>query len=161
MYKIDNDVDDDQRKGQQKVNRRGERVRLGLLCLLLLIMLGILAFATVNTIRATQTLQKQIKAVKTGDVSAIHPWMTIHVIAHIYNVPEDYLYSSLNLQDTPTLHHATLYEIAGRKKQPVNQIIHTLQQAIASYRRTHPRSPTPTPTPRARRVPPAPGRIQI
>ena len=137
---------------------RSERVRLGLLCLLLLVMLGVLVFAAVNTIQAARMFQQQYKAVKAGDVSAIHPWMTIHVIAHIYNVPEDYLYSSLTLRDSPTLHHATLYEIAGRKRQPVNQVIHTLQQAIATYRRVHPRSPTPAPTPRARHAPPTAGR---
>lgn len=140
------------------MNTRSERARLGLLCLLLLIMLGVLVFAAVNTIQATQTFQKQYKAVKSGDVSAIHPWMTIHVISHIYNVPEDYLYSSLKLEDSPTLHHATLYEIAGRKRQPVNQVIHTLQRAIATYRTVHPRGPTPTPTPRARHAPPTVGR---
>jgi len=140
------------------MNMRSERARLGLLCLLLLIMLGVLVFAAVNTIQATQTFQKQYKAVKSGDVSAIHPWMTIHVISHIYNVPEAYLYSSLKLEDSPTLHHATLYEIAGRKKQPVDQVIHTLQQAIAAYRRVHPRGPTATPTPRARHTRPTAGR---
>ena len=135
-----------------------ERARLALLCLLLLIMLGILAFAAVNTIQATQTFQKQYKAVKARDVSAIHPWMTIHVISHIYDVPENYLYSSLNLKNSSTLDHATLYEIASRKRQPVNQVIHTLQQAISTYRRIHPHSPTPTPTPKARRPLPTPGR---
>jgi len=141
------------------VNTRSERTRLGLLCLLLLVMLGVLVFAAVNTIQAARMFQQQYKAVKAGDVSAIHPWMTIHVIANIYHVPEDYLYSSLTLKDSPALHHATLYEIAGRKRQPVNQIIHTLQQAISTYRRTHPRGPTPTPTPRARQASPAPGRV--
>lgn len=140
------------------VNMRSERARLGLLCLLLLVMLGLLVFAAVNTIQAARTFQQQYKAVKAGDVSAIHPWMTIHVIANIYHVPEDYLYSSLTLKDSPTLHHATLYEIAGRKRQPVNQVIHTLQQAISTYRRVHPRRPTSTPTPRVRHTPPTAGR---
>lgn len=140
------------------VNMRAERTRLALLCLLLLLMLGVLAFAVVNTIEAAQTFQKQYKAAKSGDVSAIHPWMTIRVVSHIYHVPEDYLYTSLKLKDSPALYHTTLYEIAGKKRQPVNQVIHTLQQAIATYRHEHPRSPTPTPTPRARQAAPGPGR---
>lgn len=140
------------------VNTRAERIRLALLCLLLLLMLGVLAFAAVNTIEATQTFQKQYKAAKSGDVSAIHPWMTIRVVAHIYHIPEDYLYSSLKLKDSPALSHTTLYEIAGKKRQPVRQVIYTLQQAIAIYRRTHPRTSTPTPTPRARDAAPRSGR---
>lgn len=140
------------------VNTRAERIRLALLCLLLLLMLGVLAFAAVNTIEAARTFQKEYKAAKSGDVSAIHPWMTIRVVAHIYRVPEDYLYSSLKLKDSPTLSHTTLYEIAGKKHQPVSLVIHTLQQAIATYRQAHPHISTPTPTPRARDATPRSGR---
>jgi hypothetical protein len=130
-----------------------ERARLALLCLLLLIMLGVLVFAAVNTVQAVKNFQHQYIAVKSQDVSAIHPWMTIHVVSHIYHVPEDYLYRTLNLPDTPATRHMTLDTIAHHKKQTTNQVIHTLQQAIVKYRKEH---HIATPTPRPGMSPPSP-----
>lgn len=135
----------DDRKGRRMAHMN-ERARLALLCLLLLIMLGVLIFATVNTVQAVKNFQHQYSAVKSQDVSAIHPWMTIHVVSHIYHVPETYLYSTLSLPNTPTTRHMTLDAIAHHKKQTTSQVIHTLQQAIVNYRKTH-HLPTPTPGP--------------
>lgn len=126
--------------------RYRERIKLALLGVLLLIMLGVLGFAATNTIQAAQNFQREYKAVKTKNVSAIHPWMTIRVISNIYQVPEDYLCQSLNLQNPKTYHRMTLYTIASRKKQPVTQVIRTLQHAILSYHKAH---PTPMPTPKS------------
>lgn len=112
---------------------QSERIRLTILGFLLLLMLGFLAFTTINTVQAAHNFQQQYNAVKTGDVKAIRPWMTVHVISHTYHVPEDYLGHSLN-EDNPTLlHHATLYDIAHRQKQPVAKITHTIQHAILVY----------------------------
>ncbi len=125
-----------------------ERTKLSFLCLLLLLMLGILAFTSVSTIQAVKTFQHQATAVNRGDVSTIHSWMTIHVVSHVYNVPEDYLYASLQINvPHKMLRHTTLYQLASRKHQTVNQVIYTLQHAIVVYRYTHPRPATPTPTP--------------
>ena len=136
-----------------------ERARLGLLCLLLLLVLGFLAFSTINTIQAARSFQQQYSAVKTGDVRAIHPWMTIHAVSHIYHVPEDYLYRSLNLSNPASLRHLTLSDIAKRKHQPVDQIIRSIQRAILAYRKTHPHFLMPAPTQHTRMKPtPAPGR---
>ncbi|HLL77939.1 MAG TPA: hypothetical protein VKT25_00455 [Ktedonobacteraceae bacterium] len=123
-----------------------DRVSLGLLCLLLLCILGFLFYSVMNTYQAVEHFQQQVHAVKSQDVSAVRPWMTIHVISHIYHVPEDYLCRSLHVQTTETYRHVTLYDLAGRKKQPVDQVVHTLQHAIQSYRKAHPDLYTPTPT---------------
>jgi hypothetical protein len=140
-----------------------ERVKFGILCVLLLLALVCVAFTAANTVQAMRNLQRQYSGVKTGDVSTVRPWMTIHAISHVYNVPEDYLYRSLDIASTDAFHHATLYEIASRKRRTVEQIIRTLQQAISTYRKVHPpHIATPTPTPRSpkHRLSPTPGRTK-
>lgn len=120
-----------------------ERTKLGLLCFLLLLALGIAALMIANAFQAVHTFQQQSSAAKAGDVSTIRPWMTIHVISHVYHVPEDYLDQSLSIARTDPLHHATLYEIAAHKRRPVQQVIHVLQQVILTYRQEHPHSSAP------------------
>jgi hypothetical protein len=122
-----------------------ERAKLGLLCLLLLLILGCLAFTTVDTFQAVRNFQQQYSAVKAGDVSTVHPWMTVHAVSHIYQVPENYLYRSLQIGSPGLFRHATLYEIANRKRQPVDQVIRTVQHAILAYRKEHPHFLTPSP----------------
>lgn len=122
---------------------RSERVKLGLLCILLFLMIGILAFTAMNTVQAVKNLQKQYSGVKSGDVSTIHPWMTIRVVSHIYNVPEDYLYHSLQIGYPNVYRHTTLYELASHKRLSVNQVIYTIQHAILAYRKAHPKPLTP------------------
>jgi hypothetical protein len=139
-----------------------ERTRLGLLCFLLLLVLGLLAFAAVNTRQAARSFQQQYSAIKAGDVHAIRPWMTIHMVSHIYYVPEDYLCHSLNMNNPAPLRHVTLNDIAKRKRQPVDQVIHSIQHAILVYRKTHPHYLTPIPTEHNHLKPlsPAPGRTK-
>jgi hypothetical protein len=134
------------RKGYEQLKESKDRISLGLLCLLLLCILGFLFYSALNTYQAVEHFQQQVHAVKSQDVSAVRPWMTIQVISHIYHVPEDYLCQSLHVETTETYRHVTLYDLAGRKKQPVDQVVHTLQHAIQSYRKTHPHLYTPTPT---------------
>jgi hypothetical protein len=124
-----------------------ERTKLGLLSFLLLLMLGILGLTAVNTIQAVRSFQQQNSALEAGDVSTVDAWMTIHVISHIYHVPEDYLYRTLDIGSPGMLRHSTLDEIAHRKRQPVDQVIRTVQHAILAYRKEHPHLLTPTPTP--------------
>ena len=125
------------RKEQYNLDMLSERAKLRLLLLLLLLMLGCLAFTTANTLQAAQNFQSQYSAVKTEDVNAIHPWMSIHVISHLYHVPEDYLYSSLNISNPGTFHHATLYDLATHSRQSPDQVIRTLRYAILKYRKEH------------------------
>jgi hypothetical protein len=123
---------------------RNERITLALLCLLLFLMIGILAFTAMNTVQAVHNLQEQYSDVKSGDVSTVHPWMTIHVVSHIYNVPEDYLYHSLQIAYPNQYRHTTLYDLASHKRQSVNQVISVIQHAILTYRKEHPKTLTPT-----------------
>ena len=139
-----------------------ERVKLGLLWLLLLLMLGVLTFTAADAFQAVRSFQKQYSAVKTGDVSTVHPWMTVHVISHVYHVPEDYLCGSLQIGTPGSVRHVTLYEIANRKRQPVDQVIRTIQHAIVVYRKEHPHFLTPTPSLHidVRSLSPPPGRVE-
>src|SRR5437868_15421383 len=145
---------------KEKLYTLSERAKLSFLGLLLLLMLGTMAFTAVNTFHAVRSFQQQYKAVSTEDVRAIHPWMTIHVISDIYHVPEDDLYSSLNIGSPKVLRHATLYDIANRKRQPVDQVIHTVQHAILAYRKKHPQMLKPTPQHNMRPAAPTPGRTK-
>jgi hypothetical protein len=114
-----------------------ERTKVGILCVLLLLVLAFAAFAAANALQSVRNLQQQYREVKAGDVSTIRPWMTIYAISHIYHVPEDYLYLSLETSSTISPYHTALYQIANRKRQPVDQIIHTVQRAILAYRKNH------------------------
>ena len=116
-----------------------ERAKLSLLSFLLLLILGLLAFTAVRTFQAVHNFQYQYSAVKAGDVSTIRPWMTIHVISHVCHVPENYLYHSLTVDNSAQFRHATLYDIANNKRQPVDQVIRTAQHAILAYRKHYPR----------------------
>jgi len=133
-----------------------------MLCFLLLLVLGLLAFAAINTARAARSFQQHYSAIKAGDVQAIRPWMTIHMVSHIYYVPEDYLCHSLNMSNSAPLRHLTLSELAKRKRQPVDQVIHSLQHAILAYRKTHPHFQIPVPAAHShlKRLSPTPWRTK-
>lgn len=114
-----------------------ERARLNFLTVLLLLALGIVILAIANTLQAVNDFQRESTATKAGDVTTIRPWMTIHVISHVYHVPEDYLDNALQMTKADPLHHATLYEIATHKRQPLDRLIRKLQHVILSYRQEH------------------------
>jgi len=115
----------------------GERIKLGLLSLLLLLMLGFVCFAAVSTYEAVRNFQQQNNALEAGDVSTVRAWMTIHIVAHLYHVPEDYLSHALAVGNPEQIRHFTLNQIASKKKQPVSRLIQTVQHAILNYRKTH------------------------
>jgi hypothetical protein len=139
------------RKSQWVLNKLSERAKLGLLCFLLILAMGFLVLTAVNTVQAVRSFQQQDSALEAGDVKTVHAWMTVHVISHIYNVPEVYLEHSLQINNSPDLiRHATLNQLASRKRQPVSQVIRTVQTAILVYRKQHPHPTTPTTTPTPR-----------
>jgi hypothetical protein len=146
------------RKDRQELYKLSESARFGFLCLLLLLMLVAVAFTASDTIQAMQSLQKQSSAVKAGEVTAIRPWMTVRVVAHLYHVPEDYLYHSLHVDNGPAVRRETLYGIASHERKPVSQIIRTLQYAVLTYRKTHPANLTPAAQPSMKHPSPTPGR---
>jgi hypothetical protein len=137
-----------------------ERVKLGMLCVLLLLALGCVAFTAVNTVQAMRNLQRQYSGVRVGDVSTIRPWMTIRAVSHVYHVPEDYLYRSLDIANTNSSHHATLYEIASRKRWSVEQTLRAIQHAIVAYRKGHPPLAPPTPRSPKQHLSPTPRRTK-
>ncbi len=143
------DMYDNKRTDQWQLPMLSERTRLALLSFLQILVLGTLIFTLVNTVQALRSFQQQYHAVKTGDVSAVSPWMTVHVVSQVYSVPESYLCDSLQVGNAHQLRHVTIYEIAKRKRQPVKQVITTIQHAILVYRKRHPGSATPTPIPRS------------
>jgi hypothetical protein len=121
-----------------------ERIKLSVLSALLLLALVFSAFTIANTLHAVQNLQQRNHDVKVGNVNTIRPWMTVPAISRIYHVPEDYVYRSLEITNPVSYNHMTLYDIAHRKKQPVDNVIHTLQHAILIYRQQHPGITTPS-----------------
>ena len=115
-----------------------ERIKLSALSALLLLALVFSVLSTANTIQAVRNLQLQNHNVKAGKVKTIRAWMTVPAISRIYHVPENYVYRSLEISSPVSYHHVTLHEIATRKHQPVDQVLHTLQHAILIYRQQHP-----------------------
>ena len=115
----------------------GERIKLGLLSLLLLLVLGFVCLTAVSTCEAVRNFQQRNNALEAGDVSTVRAWMTIHVVARLYHVPEDYLSRTLAVGNPEQIRHFTLNQIASTRKQPVSKLIQTVQHAILNYRKTH------------------------
>lgn len=113
------------------------RVKFFLLDILLCLTLGAAVVAAIATFQAFHYFQQQQALTVASDVRTIRPWMTVPYIAHVYHVPEDYLYQSLQIRDAQLARHVTLHALASRSKHPVNEVIHTVQNAIQVYRRQH------------------------
>jgi len=137
------------RGGLDTLRSLNRSTRIALLCLLLTLTLGLLAFTAVQTVQQIRSFQQHSRAVRAGDVHTVRPWMTVHTVSHIYHVPENYLYQELNIHDISSMRHATLDTIAKTRHKPVNNVIQDVQHAILKYRKTHPHAtiaPQRTPT---------------
>lgn len=99
--------------------------------------MGSTVLAAENTLGAYRSFVQMHELAGEGDVRTIHPWMTIPYIAHVYHVPEGYLYGTLRLTDTRPPRHTTLRALASRYQRPVDVFIHTIQMAILAYRKQH------------------------
>ncbi|MGO8951225.1 MAG: hypothetical protein ACLQUY_26935 [Ktedonobacterales bacterium] len=110
------------------------RAKIILLSVLVGIALVATVFAAVTTCQAYGSLHHDALLVQAADVPAIRSWMTLHYIARIYHVPQDYLYQRLGVSNMPSLRHATLYDLAGSEHRPVQQVISSVQRAVDSYR---------------------------
>ena len=128
------------------------RIRFTLTLILLLLALFFAVFAARSTVETWRNFRQQNTLTKAGDVRTVRPWMTIPFIAHIYHVPEHYLYSQLKLPDSPSLHRTPLHSLATRYNRPINHLVGEIQGAITNYRKQHPGRPTATP-PGPRRTP--------
>jgi hypothetical protein len=91
-----------------------------------------------QTVQAIQRFQMARTLASTGDVSTIRPWMTIPDISHLYHVPENYLYESLNITNPQPAHRTSLRSLAVRYNRSLNGIISNIQTAIKTYRKQHP-----------------------
>jgi hypothetical protein len=112
----------------------------------------------VTTLKAIQQFRQQHALTASGDVSTIRPWMTVPFIAHVYHVPENYLYQSLRISNPQPVRQATLRVLADRSNRPVNDVIHDLQKAILIYRKQHSWSGPSMHTGQLNGAPRAPGR---
>ena len=133
-------------------------IRFVILAMLLCLSTGAAVFAAKTTYQAIQQFKRQQALAQSGDVSTIRPWMTVHFIAQTYRVPENYLYQALHITNPQPVRHATLRVLADHYNRPVNDVIHTIQTAILSYRKQHPRSGIPLHTGQLNGAPRAPGR---
>ncbi|HEY0755648.1 MAG TPA: hypothetical protein VGD98_16945 [Ktedonobacteraceae bacterium] len=126
-----------------------ERVKLIFLYVLWLLALAIVALSAANALQTVKDFQQENTATKAGDVNTIRPWMTIHVISHVYHVPEDYLNNSLHIvmQSSDRAHGATLYQLASRQHMSLDRFVETVKQVIRAYRKEHISSSLSSPPP--------------
>ena len=134
------------------------RLRFVILGVLLCLSTGTAVFAAKTTYQAIQQFKQEQALAQSGNVSTIRPWMTVHFIAKAYHVPENYLYQALHISNPQPVRHATLRVLADRYNRPVNDVIHSIQTAILSYREQHTRSGMPLHSGQLNGAPRAPGR---
>ena len=67
-----------------------------------------------------------------NDVSAIAPWMTFDFINHVFNLPPEYLKTTLSITDAryPTL---TISHYATESKITTNQLTAQVQNIVKNY----------------------------
>jgi hypothetical protein len=118
------------------------RVRLMLGIVVVVIGVAIAAFFGVRSIssfRQLQYIRQQGLDRGTASVDAIRPWMTIRFVAVAYAVPEEYLYSALNIPFDERNANTSLGELNRKLQlQPSTvgslPVVDTVRQAIADYR---------------------------
>jgi len=73
----------------------------------------------------------------------IRPWMSLPYVAHSYRVPPQVLYEALNIEHPPR-DRRPIRQIAKEHNRPVDEVIGTLNEAIARSRQ-HPANGPPSP----------------
>lgn len=126
-----------------KMSTKSMKRRFILICFFLALSLGATFIATNATINDVKTVHQHQEMANTGDVRLVRQWMTIPYVSHVYHVPTTILYSSLRLNDSPTNRHSTLQTLALQRKQSTDIVITRLQEAILTYRKSHPFTPSP------------------
>jgi len=93
---------------------------------------------------AVRTVQRAIYWRMHRD-EVIRPWMSIPYVAHSYRVPPDVLYDALKLFHPPH-DRRPIKQIAKEQNRTVEEVVATLQSAIARERTEHPpNGPPPAP----------------
>src|SRR5690349_19799810 len=123
---------------EEVVQPLSTRSRLFVTSILLCLALGATIFCAVQTIRAIQRFQQARSLAVQSDVSTIQPWMTIHYVSHVYDVPESYLIEHLNITDSRPVSHIPLRTLAVRYNRSLDWLIRDLQTAIKAYRKQNP-----------------------
>lgn len=75
----------------------------------------------------------------------IRPWMSLPYVAHSYRLPPRVLYDALKISHPPH-DRRPIRQIAKEQNRPVEDVINTLQQAIA-IQRSRVQSPSSGPPP--------------
>ncbi len=129
----------------RKMFNKAIRQRFIIISFLLVLSLGATFVATRATINDVKTVNQHQEMAHNGDVRLVRQWMTIPYVSHVYHVPTTVFYASLQLKDNATNRHSTLQTIALQKKQSADVIISKVQEAILTYRKSHPLTPYVTP----------------
>jgi hypothetical protein len=115
--------------------------RFIIICFFLVLALGATFIATYATINDVKTVHQHQEMARAGDVRLVRQWMTIPYVSHVYHIPTTVLYSSLQLKDNPANRHSTLQTLAIQRKQSADSVITKVQEAILTYRKSHPFKP--------------------
>ena len=129
-------------KENRKMSTKTIQMRFIIICFFLVLSLGATFIATNATINDVKTIHQHQEMAHRGDVRLVRQWMTIPYVAHVYHVPAAVLYSSLQLKDTLANQHSTLQTLALQRKQSVDIVITKIQEAILTYRKSHPFTPS-------------------
>ena len=90
---------------------------------------------TVTTLFAVRTVRRAIYWRQHRD-ETIRPWMTVPYVAHSYRVPPRVLYEALGSAHPPR-DRRPLKKIAREQNLSVDQVIETLQRAIAQFKQAN------------------------
>jgi hypothetical protein len=63
----------------------------------------------------------------------VHGWMSVPFVAHLHHVPADILYRAIGTESMPK-DRRPLRRIAREQKRPVEELVHSVNSAIAKYR---------------------------
>lgn len=119
--------------------------KLRLILPIVLLALGLIitlyfGLRAVNSFRQLQYIHEQGLDRGTASVDAVRPWMTIRFIAVAYAVPEEYLYSQLEIPfnrrnaNSPLSELNRDYQLGQSPYGPYPAIIDKVRKAIVAYR---------------------------
>ena len=115
--------------------------RVAPLILLLLLSLFLFFFISARVVRGVREARND-ERVRNGAAVGVRPWMTIPYIARAYGIPENELFTTLNLSPSERTRRAPLGALAEHNGRNLDADIATLNALIAARQAT-PRNPQP------------------
>jgi hypothetical protein len=114
---------------------------------LVLIIVSVLAalFFGMRAVRAYQHIHGSGFRPGSMDVSQISEWMSIPYIAHVYHVPEEYLFQQVNIPAQGNIHHSLKQLNRAYLPDKPGELLIQVQDALQAYWESHPTPPAPTP----------------